>query len=73
MNSLQEIETAIMSLPESDLRKLSTWLQDYLQDAWDKQIEIDAKSGKLDKLIQNVNLDIAANRIKPLDEILNNS
>ncbi|MFS0518448.1 hypothetical protein ACEYW6_27535 [Nostoc sp. UIC 10607] len=72
MNSLPEIEAAIMQLSEGEMRDLSNWLQEYLNDAWDKQIETDAKSGRLDQLIQRAKADIEANRVKPLDEILNN-
>ncbi|BAZ50710.1 hypothetical protein NIES4103_33270 [Nostoc sp. NIES-4103] len=72
MNSLSEIEAAIMQLSEGEIRELSNWLQEYLNDSWDKQIETDAKSGKLDQLIQRAKADIDANRVKPLDEVLNN-
>jgi hypothetical protein len=72
MNSLPEIEAAIMQLSEGEMRDLSNWLQEYLNDAWDKQIETDTKSGKLDRLIQRAKADIEANQVKPLDEILNN-
>ncbi|ACC81725.1 hypothetical protein [Nostoc punctiforme] len=72
MNSLPEIEAAIMQLSEGEMRDLSNWLQEYLNDAWDKQIETDTKLGQLDRLIQRAKADIKANRVKPLDEILNN-
>lgn len=72
MNSIQEIEVAIMRLSKVEARKLSNWLQEYLDDAWDRQIEEDAKSGRLDKLIQRANADITSDRVKPLDEVLNN-
>ena len=72
MNSLPEIEAAIMQLSEGEMWDLSNWLQEYLNHAWDKQIEADAKSGRLDQLIQRAKVDIEANRVKPLDEILNN-
>ncbi len=72
MNSLPEIEAAILQLSEDEMRDLSNWLQEYLNDAWDKQIEVDVKSGRLDQLIQRAKADIQANRVKPLDEILNN-
>lgn len=73
MNSLSEIEAAITKLSEVEVRELLGWLQSYLDDAWDKQIEADAQLGRLDALIQGAEADIAANRIKPLDEVLDNS
>jgi len=73
MNKLTEIKTAIADLPEAEMRQLSDWLQTYLSDRWDQQMAADASSGKLDKLLQKVNADIEANRIKPLDEIFHDS
>ncbi len=73
MNSLTDIKTAIADLPEAEMRQLSNWLQTYLNDRWDQQMAADASSGKLDRLLQKVNADIEANRIKPLDEIFHDS
>ena len=72
MHTRSEIEAAITQLSKVEARELLDWLQDYLDNAWDRQIETDAKSGRLDALIQRAELDIAANRIKPLDEVLHN-
>jgi hypothetical protein len=73
MVTLLEIEKAIQQLPESDIRQLSGWLQSYMDEIWDRQIEADLISGKLDHLISRAEADIAANQVKNLDEILNNS
>lgn len=70
MSILPEIEAAIKQLPEGDVRQLSIWLQAYLDEMWDRQIETDLKSGKLDKLIAKAEADIAANNVRDLDEIL---
>ncbi|MBW4614279.1 MAG: hypothetical protein KME21_13605 [Desmonostoc vinosum HA7617-LM4] len=72
MTSLSEIEAAIVQLSELEARQLADWLQGYLNDAWDKRIAADAKSGHLDKLIQLAEADIDANRVKALDEVLDN-
>ncbi|NMF61347.1 hypothetical protein DP113_29650 [Brasilonema octagenarum UFV-E1] len=73
MSSLAQIKTAIAQLPEVEARKLLEWFQAYLDQAWDRQIEADVKSGRLNSLLQRAEADIAANRVKPIDEILNNS
>ncbi|MBE9166908.1 hypothetical protein IQ238_04945 [Pleurocapsales cyanobacterium LEGE 06147] len=73
MITLPEIEAAIKQLPEGDVRQLSVWLQEYLDEMWDRQIEADLVSGKLDKLIAETEADIAANRVKSLDEVLHNT
>lgn len=69
MTTLPEIESAIQQLPESDIRQLSGWIQAYLDEMWDRQIESDLASGKLDRLITRAEADIAANRVKDLDEV----
>lgn len=73
MTTLLEIEAAIKQLPEGDVRKLATWLQTYLDEKWDRQIEEDLISGKLNSLIAKAEADIAANNVRVLDEILHNT
>ncbi len=73
MTTLLEIEAAIKQLPESDVRQLAVWLQTYLDETWDQQIEEDLTSGKLDNLIAQAEADIAANNLRDLDEILRNT
>jgi hypothetical protein len=72
MGNLPEIETAIKQLPESDIRQLAIWLQEYLDEIWDKQIEADVASGKLNRLIAKAEADIAANRVKDINEVISN-
>jgi hypothetical protein len=69
MTTLPEIESAIQQLPESDVRQLSEWIQAYVDEMWDRQIESDLASGKLDHLIACAEADISANRVKNLNEI----
>jgi hypothetical protein len=73
ITTLKDIESAILQLPEEEIYQLSAWLQDYLDDTWDKQMKGDLEAGKLNRLLQKVNNDINNNQVKPLDEILNNS
>lgn len=40
-------------------------------DDWEKQVEHDSSSGKLDHLLAELNDDINAGRIKPLNEVIN--
>lgn len=70
MTTVPEIEAAIKQLPEHDIRQLAVWLQDYLDEVWDRQIEVDLVSGKLDTLITQAEADIAANRVRDMDEVL---
>jgi hypothetical protein len=72
MKSLIELETEIKHLPESEIRQLTKRLQDYLDEKWDRQMETDLTSDRLDRLIAKAEADIAANHVKDLDEVLHN-
>jgi hypothetical protein len=73
MNTLTEIEAAIQKLSETDIRQLSEWIQGYLDEMWDQQLESDLESGRLDQLIARAEADISHNRVKHLDEVFNNT
>jgi hypothetical protein len=49
--SVQEIEKAIENLPVREIHELADWLAERRNQLWDKQIEEDAKAGRLDALI----------------------
>jgi hypothetical protein len=67
MTNRLEVESAIKQLPESEVRALANWLQDYLDEMWDRQIEADLASGKLDRLIPQAEEDMATNNVRDLD------
>jgi len=50
MTTVQEIEKAVAHLPRSDLDKFRAWFDAFDADAWDKRLEEDVQSGKLDSL-----------------------
>lgn len=50
--SVQEIEQAVSSLPPADLAEFSQWFEEFQSQMWDEQIARDARSGRLDALIQ---------------------
>ncbi|MBW4443665.1 MAG: hypothetical protein KME10_21025 [Plectolyngbya sp. WJT66-NPBG17] len=56
MTTRLEVKSAIRQLPESEVRNLAKWLQDYLDKMWDQQIEADLASGKLDRSIAKAEL-----------------
>jgi hypothetical protein len=60
MNTLTEIEAAIQKLSETDIRQLSEWIEDYLDEMWDQQLESDLGSGRLDQLIAHAEMEIRA-------------
>ena len=71
MSTVSEIIEAVRKLPERDKSEFLERLAEVdFDDAWDRQIEADAKAGRLDPLWQEAMEDIKAGRIKPLDEVL---
>lgn len=73
MKTLLEIEKAIKELPTEEARRLADWLNQYLDDAWDRQMQTDLSTGKLDNFIAKVESDIEARRVRNLNEIVDNS
>jgi len=64
MKTLSEIEQAIKELTTVEIRQLAGWLNKYLDDAWDRQMQTDLATGKLDKFIAKVESEIEANQVK---------
>lgn len=51
---IKEIETAIEKLSAREVSELTAWLIEYHQQIWERQIEEDLESGRLDKLLNEV-------------------
>lgn len=64
--SVQEIEKAAKELPTDQLDGLVTRLFDIFNERWDKQIEEDVKSGRLDALMNEAREEIRQGKTKPL-------
>ena len=64
--SVKEIETAISQLPAKEVTELMSWMAEYHAAVWDKQIENDLESGRLDALLAEVNREYEAGLAQPL-------
>lgn len=73
MSTVDQIEAAISQLPPHDFVRVRDWLLERDNHLWDKQMEEDAAAGRLDHLVREVEGDIAAGRVKPLNEVINGS
>ena len=73
VSTVAGIESALKKLPVKKARAVASWLQDYLDEQWDRQIEQDVAAGKLDKLAEQALAHHRAGRTKPLDEVLDHS
>jgi hypothetical protein len=66
MSRIEEIQAAIESLPEDEYARLRRWFSEKDWDKWDKQIEADSESGKLDFLIKEARDEKAKGQLKDL-------
>jgi hypothetical protein len=64
--SLQELEQAVAGLSPGELSAFSQWFEEFLADAWDRQIEKDVDAGRLDAAIKRADEDFDAGRCTPL-------
>jgi hypothetical protein len=63
--SVTEIQTAITGLTSDDLADLMNWLDDYQAKLWDKQIEEDLDTGRLDRVLAEVDKEYQAGLAEP--------
>lgn len=66
MTTLQHIQFEIEQLSLQDIAYLSKWIADLNFARWDKQIEEDDRTGKLDQLMTKVLADIASGKTQEL-------
>ena len=65
MSTVQEIEKAIEHLPAAELFKLGEWFDERRERLWDERIASDAKSGRLDFLIEEARAAKKADALRP--------
>ena len=66
MTKLEQIEKSVAELSSEELKAFAEWFAELQAERWDRQIENDAKSGRLDKLIGKARAEIAAGKVRPL-------
>ena len=64
--SVQELENAVARLSPDEFAQFAEWFEQYKADEWDRQIEADAKTGRLDGLIREAEDDIEAGHLRSL-------
>jgi hypothetical protein len=74
MSTVADILAPVKQLPEEQRGELLERLREVdFEDFWDREIQADARAGRLDPLWQQAVKDIEAGRTKPLDEVINGS
>jgi hypothetical protein len=65
MSTVKEIESAIEHLPATDFFKLGEWFDERRGQLWDDHIANDAKSGRLDFLIEEARTAKKSGTLRP--------
>ncbi|MFY9268189.1 MAG: hypothetical protein WAO55_00400 [Candidatus Manganitrophaceae bacterium] len=66
MSKVEKIQAAIESLAEEEYARLRQWFSERDWEKWDRQIEADSGSGKLDFLIKEARDEKAKGKLKEL-------
>ncbi|MFC3324813.1 hypothetical protein [Mesorhizobium cantuariense] len=66
MTKLEQIEKSVAALSPEELKAFAAWFEGLREDMWDRQIEADAKAGRLDKLVAEARAEIAAGKLRDL-------
>jgi hypothetical protein len=66
MRKVEQIEKQIRELSAGEFSELRDWVLEQDWQAWDAQVDADARSGKLDKAIAEAELDYKAGGTRPL-------
>ena len=63
---LEQIERSIAALSTKELKAFAKWLEAFQADVWDKQIEADAKAGRLDRFAEKALAEVRAGNCRCL-------
>ena len=66
MNTVEEIQAAIQFLSPEEFAYLRKWIAEIDWEQWDKQIEKDSETGKLDFLIEEALAEKEQNQLREL-------
>ncbi len=66
MSKLEDIEKAVTELPADQLAQFRAWFEEFEADRFDKKIEQDANTGRLDRLAEQALADFRAGRAREL-------
>ena len=64
MSKVEDIQTEIESLSEDEYSRLRNWFSEKDWEKWDRQIEVDSESGKLDFLVKEAREEKSTGRLR---------
>ena len=66
MSDIEQIEQSIQGLSPEELAQFRAWFVEFDARVWDKQIEDDQRTGKLEKLVAEGRADYKAGKARGL-------
>jgi hypothetical protein len=66
MTTVEDIEQAVSKLAAEDLARFRAWFEEFDAARFDRKIELDAQSGKLDRLAEQAIADFRQGRARDL-------
>jgi len=66
MSEIEQLERSVENLSPEDLARFRAWFLEFDAQRWDRQIEADSKTGKLDSLIEESMTDYETGKSKEL-------
>ncbi len=64
--SVEEIESVVSGLSAEELARFSEWFEEFVASQWDRQIEQDMATGRLDDALKRADAHYEAGRCTPL-------
>ena len=66
MSKIDELKAKIESLPSEEFAEISRWLSERDWERWDKEIDADSQSGRVDFLVREARREKAQGTLKDL-------
>ena len=67
MFRIEEIENAVAELPKAELARFREWFAEFEARVWDREIEEDVESGRLEKLAEEALRDRECVRLESVE------
>ncbi|NJK64104.1 MAG: hypothetical protein HC921_16720 [Synechococcaceae cyanobacterium SM2_3_1] len=66
MAEIEDLETRVLNLSQSDFARFRDWFYQLENERWDQQIQSDFQSGRFDKLIENARQEFSQGHAREL-------
>lgn len=66
MTKLEKIEKSVAALSDEELKSFAEWFDELRWQRWDRQLEEDKRTGRLDDLVAEARAAVAAGKTTPL-------